>query len=226
MIPDSYTAREENHMVDQNMIDRVRENPQQAAGIIAELAQKSRDARRDYKDAALEYTKSVDQEGRQTAEELAALIKEDAAALEKVQEWTKLQAVAAMTKDPTVIHAHEYQLAEIKAIEARIRARLEVKQTKKVTGSKDSYQKALEAWEAYKQRQATIRATCHAISDVLRELIEDMTAESEAAAFAVFIDEPIQEALMPESLRQLHEMGADVEKVALQIAIGDEGERR
>lgn len=221
MIPDSYTARKEKPMVDQNVIDRVRENPQQAADVIAELAEKSRDARRAYKAAALEYAKSVDQEGRQTAEELAALIKEDAAFLEKVQEWRKLQAVAAMAGDPAVIQAHERQLAEIEAVEARIRERLEAKQSKaqNVAGSEELYEQALAAWEAYKEVQKTVRDTSHAVLDVLRVLIEDMIQEVEATAFTVFVDEPIREALMPDSLRRLRETGKGVESLALEIAV-------
>lgn len=227
MIPDSYTARKEKPMEDQNMIDRVRENPQQAADVIAELTEKSRDARRAYKATALEYLKSVEQEGRQTAEELAALIKEDAAALEKVQEWRKLRAVAAMAGDPAVIQAYERQLAEIEAVEAEIRERLEEKQAEaqNASGSAELYEQALTAWEAYKKVQATARGTSHAVSDVLRVLIEDMIQEAESAAFTVFIDEPIREALMPESLRRLHEGGAAVEEEALQIAIRDKKER-
>ncbi len=227
MIPDSYTAREEKPMVDQNVIDRVRENPQQAADVIAELAEKSRDARRAYKAAALEYVKSVDQDSRQTAEELAALIKEDAAALEKVQEWRKLQAVAAMTGDPAVIQAHERQLAEIEAVEARIRERLEAKQaqTQNAAGSEELYEQALAAWDAYKELQKTVRNTSHAVSDVLRVLIEDMIQEAESAAFTVFVDEPIREALKPDNLRRLHDTGLNVEELALQIAASNNADR-
>lgn len=214
-------------MVDQNMIDRVRENPQQAAGVITELAEKSRNARRVYKDAALEYAKSVDQEGRQTAEELAALIKEDAAALEKVQEWRKLQAVAAMTEDPAVIQAHEHQLVEIEAVESRIRERLKAKQSQaqNVAGSKDLYERALAAWEGYKEAQNNVRDTSHAVSDVLRVLIEDMIQEAEAAAFTIFLDEPIREAMEPDSLHRLHDTGLNVEELALQIAVSNNTDR-
>lgn len=227
MIPDSYTAREEKPMVDQNMIDRVRENPQQAADVIAELAEKSRDARRAYNAAALEYIKSVDQDSRQTAEELAALIKEDAAALEKVQEWRKLQAVAAMAGDPAVIQAHERQLAEIEAVEARIREHLEAKQawTQNAAGSEELYEQALAAWDAYKESQKTVRNTSHAVSDVLRVLIEDMIQEAESAAFTIFVDEPIREALEPDNLRRLHDTGLNVEELALQIAASNNADR-
>lgn len=214
-------------MVDQNMIDRVREKPQQAADVIAELAEKSRDARRAYKAAALEYAKSVEQDSRQTAEELVALIKEDAAALEKVKEWRKLQAVAAMAGDLAVIQAHERQLAEIEAVEARIRERLEAKQAQaqNVAGSRELYERALAAWEAYKKAQKNVRDTSHAVSDVLRVLIEDMIQEAESAAFTVFVDEPIREALEPDNLRRLHDTGLNVEELALQIAASNNTDR-
>lgn len=221
MSPDNHTAREEKIMVDQSMIDRVRENPQQATDVIAELTESSRDARRAYKAAAVEYVKSVEQEGRQLAEELATLIKKDAAALEKVKEWRKLRAVAAMAGDLAVFQAYERQLAEIEAVEAEIRERLEEKQAEaqNASGSAELYEQALTAWEAYKKVQATARSTSHAVSDVLRVLIEDMIQEAESAAFTVFIDEPIREALMPDNLRRLRETGEGVESLALEIAV-------
>lgn len=70
-----------------------------------------------------------------------------------------------------------------------------------------------------------MRDTSHAVSDVLRVLIEDMIQEAESAAFTVFVDEPIREALEPDNLRRLHDTGLNVEELALQIAASNNTDR-